>query len=73
MGDMVHAAPRPASPSSPTRSWSAALSWFTDGIRIFSPDAVPAALAHLDLSQDQCDATKTRLREMAATVPVPVR
>jgi hypothetical protein len=50
-----------------------ALSWFTDGIRIFSPDDLADALAHVDLTKDQCDAVKDRLRELAPSLSVPVR
>jgi len=50
-----------------------ALSWFTNNIRVFAPDDFRAAIAYVDLTQDECDAVKARLREMATRLPGPVR
>jgi hypothetical protein len=50
-----------------------ALSWFTDGIRIFAPEQLHAAMAHVDMSSELRDTTRDHLREMASSLSAPVR
>ena len=50
-----------------------ALSWFTSGIRQFSPDRFAEAVAHLDLTQQQCDAVREHLPVLAESLSSPVR
>jgi hypothetical protein len=45
-----------------------AISWFTDGIRLFSPDAFADAASHLELSSEQIDAVRTKIKAMAAAL-----
>jgi hypothetical protein len=50
-----------------------ALSWFTDGIRLFSPDAFESATSHLSAAPADVERLRAALKDMAPSLSAPVR